>query len=85
MNKIALATFSYFDVGNKLSEYVELEHFYHGFVLGLMVGERGNRPIPRWIPSGIGLFLNQMKPFFYVLFVFSSKWNGVFSNLYYEC
>lgn len=52
MNKIALATFSYFDVGNKLSEYAESEHFYHGFVLGLMVGERENRPIPRWIPSG---------------------------------
>lgn len=38
-NKIALATFSYFDVGNKSSEYVEPERFYHGFVLGLMVEE----------------------------------------------
>ena len=40
MNKIALATFSYFDVGNKPSEYIEPERFYHGFVLGLMVGQR---------------------------------------------
>ena len=71
MNKIALAIFSYFDVGNRPSEYVEPEklascydckgvangsslnessnlyamirqssRFYHGFVLGLMVGER---------------------------------------------
>ena len=37
MNKVALATFSSFDVGNKPSETVEPERFYHGFVLGLLV------------------------------------------------
>ncbi len=33
MNKVALATFSNFDVGNKPSEQAEPERFYHGFVL----------------------------------------------------
>lgn len=37
MNRVALATFSYFDVGEKPSEASEPERFYHGFVLGLMV------------------------------------------------
>lgn len=37
MNRVALATFSSFDAGNKPSEYTEPERFYHGFVLGLMV------------------------------------------------
>ena len=36
MNKVALATFSYFDSGRNPSEE-EPERFYHGFVLGLMV------------------------------------------------
>ncbi|XCP84125.1 AAA family ATPase [Roseburia hominis] len=37
MNRVALATFSYFDVGNRPSGEAEPERFYHGFVLGLMV------------------------------------------------
>lgn len=37
MNKVALATFSFFDSGNKPSSEREPERFYHGFVLGLMV------------------------------------------------
>lgn len=36
MNCVAMATFSYFDTGNKSSKE-EPERFYHGFVLGLMV------------------------------------------------
>ena len=36
MNRIALAIFSYFDIGKKPSPE-EPERFYHGFVLGLMV------------------------------------------------
>ncbi len=36
MNKVAMATFSYFDTGKNPSEE-EPERFYHGFVLGLMV------------------------------------------------
>ena len=37
MNRVALATFSYFDTGKRASEYSEPERFYHGFVLGLLV------------------------------------------------
>lgn len=36
MNKVALATFGYFDTGRNPSGE-EPERFYHGFVLGLMV------------------------------------------------
>ncbi len=56
MNKIALATFSYFDVGNKPSEYIEPERFYHGFVLGLMVGEREKYIIKSNRESGFGRY-----------------------------
>ncbi len=41
MNRVALATFSYFDTGKRPSG-AEPERFYHGFVLGLMV-ELGDR------------------------------------------
>lgn len=37
MNRVALQTFSFFDVGNRPSGDAEPERFYHGFVLGLMV------------------------------------------------
>lgn len=37
MNRVALATFSFFDSGKKPSKKQEPERFYHGFVLGLMV------------------------------------------------
>lgn len=36
MNRVALATFSYFDTGKRPSG-AEPERFYHGFVLGLLV------------------------------------------------
>ena len=36
MNRVAMATFSYFDTGKRPSSE-EPERFYHGFVLGLMV------------------------------------------------
>ena len=62
MNKIALATFSYFDVGNKPSEYVEPERFYHGFVLGLMVGEREQYIIKSNKESGFGRYDIMMIP-----------------------
>ena len=62
MNKIALATFSYFDVGNKPSEYVEPERFYHGFVLGLMVGEKENYIIKSNRESGFGRYDIMMVP-----------------------
>lgn len=62
MNKIALATFSYFDVGNKPSEYIEPERFYHGFVLGIMVGERENYIIKSNMESGFGRYDIMMVP-----------------------
>ena len=62
MNKIALATFSYFDVGNKPSEYIEPECFYHGFVLGIMVGERENYIIKSNRESGFGRYDIMMVP-----------------------
>ncbi|MCD7735525.1 MAG: ATP-binding protein, partial [Lachnospiraceae bacterium] len=37
MNRVALATFSFFDTGKKPSGEAEPERFYHGFVLGLLV------------------------------------------------
>lgn len=36
MNRVAMNTFSYFDTSAGRSQE-EPEHFYHGFVLGLMV------------------------------------------------
>ena len=62
MNKIALATFSYFDVGNKPSEYIEPERFYHDFVLGIMVGERENYIIKSNRESGFGRYDIMMVP-----------------------
>ena len=37
MNRVALATFSYFDSGRNPSMETQPERFYHGFVLGLAV------------------------------------------------
>lgn len=37
MNRVALATFSFFDTGRRPSAEKEPERFYHGFVLGLIV------------------------------------------------
>ena len=62
LNKIALATFSYFDVGKKPSEYIEPERFYHGFVLGIMVGERENYIIKSNRESGFGRYDIMMVP-----------------------
>ncbi len=36
MNKVTLTTFSFFGTGNRPSEDIEPERFYHGFVLGLL-------------------------------------------------
>ena len=38
MNRISSEIFSYFDTGRRASGKAEPERFYHGFVLGLMVG-----------------------------------------------
>ena len=56
MNKVALTTFSSFDVGNKPSEAAEPERFYHGFVLGLLVELSGRYAVTSNRESGFGRY-----------------------------
>lgn len=56
MNKVALATFSFFDSGNRPSRYTEPERFYHGFVLGLIVDLRDRYVITSNRESGFGRY-----------------------------
>jgi len=62
MNKVALATFSSFDSGNKPSEATEPERFYHGFVLGLMVELADRYRITSNRESGFGRYDVMLKP-----------------------
>lgn len=62
MNRVALATFSYFDTGNKPSEYAEPERFYHGFVLGLMVELAGRYSMTSNRESGFGRYDVMLEP-----------------------
>ena len=55
MNKVALSTFSYFDVGGVSAE-AEPERFYHGFVLGLLVEFRETYEICSNRESGLGRY-----------------------------
>ncbi|HBI59919.1 MAG TPA: hypothetical protein DDY31_01695, partial [Lachnospiraceae bacterium] len=61
MNKVALATFSSFDTGNKPSES-EPERFYHGFVLGLMVELADRYMITSNRESGFGRYDVMLEP-----------------------
>lgn len=61
MNKVALKTFSYFDTGKDCSE-TEPEHFYHGFVLGLLVDLAGQYTITSNRESGFGRYDVQLEP-----------------------
>ena len=56
MNDIALATFSSFDVGKHFSQRSQLERFYHGFVLGLLVEVRDLYDIRSNRESGYGRY-----------------------------
>lgn len=56
MNKVALATFSTFDTGNKPSESAEPERFYHGFVLGLLVELSDRYAVTSNRESGFGRY-----------------------------
>ena len=56
MNKVALQTFSFFDVGAANGEYAEPERFYHGFVLGLMVDLKKRYVITSNRESGFGRY-----------------------------
>ena len=62
MNQVALRTFSSFDVGNKPSEHLEPERFYHGFVLGLIVDLEGKYRITSNRESGFGRYDVVMEP-----------------------
>lgn len=61
MNRVALATFSYFDTG-KGSFGEEPERFYHGFVLGLMVELADKYVITSNRESGFGRYDIMLEP-----------------------
>ena len=62
MNKVALATFSSFDIGNKPSEDTEPERFYHGFMLGLVVELSDRYTITSNRESGFGRYDVMLNP-----------------------
>lgn len=62
MNRVALATFSYFDTGKKPSEEREPERFYHGFVLGLIVELTDRYSITSNRESGFGRYDVMLEP-----------------------
>ncbi len=62
MNKVALATFSAFDTGNKPSEAAEPERFYHGFVLGLLVDLSDRYAVVSNRESGFGRYDVMLEP-----------------------
>ena len=62
MNKTALATFSFFDSGNRPSHAKEPERFYHGFVLGLIVDLSGRYVITSNRESGYGRYDIMLEP-----------------------
>ena len=62
MNKVALATFSYFDVGSENGCDPEPERFYHGFVLGLIAERAAIYEIRSNRESGFGRYDIMMIP-----------------------
>lgn len=56
LNEVMLATFSYFDTGKGMSDYLEPERFYHGFVLGLIIELREDYVIRSNRESGFGRY-----------------------------
>lgn len=56
MNRITLATFSFFDSGKKASAESEPERFYHGFVLGLLVDLSDRYSVTSNRESGFGRY-----------------------------
>ena len=62
MNKVALNTFSYFDVGNRPTNRKEPERFYHGFVLGLIVDKAKDYVVKSNRESGYGRYDVVMEP-----------------------
>ena len=62
MNRVALATFSYFDSGRNPSMETQPERFYHGFVLGLAVELAERYIITSNRESGFGRYDVMMEP-----------------------
>lgn len=62
MNRVAKATFSFFDSGNKASAENEPERFYHGFVLGLLVDLEDRYTITSNRESGFGRYDVMLEP-----------------------
>ena len=56
MNEIALNSFSSFDITKSAAENDHPERFYHGFVLGLMVGLQDRFEITSNRESGFGRY-----------------------------
>ena len=61
MNRVSLEMFSYFDTGKRPSGS-EPERFYHGFVLGLMVGLSDRYTITSNRESGFGRYDVMLEP-----------------------
>ena len=61
MNKVALATFSYFDTGKNPSGQ-EPERFYHGFVLGLLIDLADRYILTSNRESGFGRYDVMLEP-----------------------
>lgn len=62
MNKVAMATISYFDSGKKPSEDAEPERFFHGFVLGLLVELADRYAVTSNRESGFGRYDVMLEP-----------------------
>ncbi len=62
MNKIALQSFSSFDTAKNASKGDDPERFYHGFVLGLMVGLEDRFTITSNRESGFGRYDVMLEP-----------------------
>ncbi len=62
MNRVALASFSYFDSGSSPSAESEPERFYHGFVLGLIVDLSGRYLVTSNRESGFGRYDVMLEP-----------------------
>lgn len=62
MNRIALSVFSFFDTEKKPSAAAEPEHFYHGFVLGLIVDLEERYRITSNRESGFGRYDIMLEP-----------------------
>ncbi|MFG6364658.1 AAA family ATPase [Schaedlerella sp.] len=62
INRVASATFSYFDTGKNPSGEAESERFYHGFVLGLLVELSDKYRITSNRESGFGRYDVMLEP-----------------------